>query len=45
VNRHPSASWKCSSTAEWLVIHLDLAFAFVFALKQELSRFARVTFL
>jgi hypothetical protein len=27
-NRHPSESWKRFSTAEWLVIHLDLALRF-----------------
>jgi hypothetical protein len=25
--RHPSERWKCSLTAEWLVIHFDLALA------------------
>ena len=44
-NRHPSASWKRFSTAEWLVIHLDLALPFCSsATGKSVSRFARVTF-
>jgi hypothetical protein len=40
-DRRPSESWKRFSTAEWLVIHLDLDLALFFALGPSKKRFAR----